>query len=895
MEDKILCFSTLEMIKWLNKFDAIHQKYLIPEQSDQTLEQKVASFRVSIYPLEQNEQNGFLQKMPTGFVGKTMESIYGARPQEKLQSAQAYAIVKKVFINEFLNIKGLELLFKENYYPFEWDMHLEYNFEKGESNYYRDHMEHQIRNMYMILELLNSEELGFMRNTKNILMDSAASKLSKYVSSRFKSFCDDCVLSEKRKAVLYEGALLFFSRQIFKKWNILKGMGLPDLNDKNVLLSDYCRHDLFSQEIKDGGFCTDIFLTLSPISEYGVWDLLNRAFLNNDDDKDRFVRAYVRCYSLEYIIRSAGIISALFHDISYPLCFYMQMQKRIGEYLPSMNAFTHTEEADLDRILSLLQPSLLYTLVGGNELRDFLKKHQKKYDHGVLSSVTLLLSLYESGLIHSLPQDKQLAVELAAVAIYNHNYGYRITGDRKSTYYRPVFIQNPISYLLKMCDEMQEWNRKYFEISGDSQQVYCPDCKMPILKYAEVKFDSAVNKNCDPYSVQNKCFCGCKEYDNFEFFPSRDMYVVSTCDTLQVYPVLRGSSPKEMDLVFQFGYSPMKLLHMSRISATYSWYRANELSKLKLMLSNQRFYSNETIKEGKILNIYLSYIMSNNPLFLKAIILLMYLIRCFIGEESWKKYLGGSDILTLLPEEIKKAIDYLSKNIFINTKRDDISVFQKNKKQLLNIQKDPITAAYLVLNKDFLPIKEMKEQYRLRYPKGRQNIEKILNDVMQSNENALIDCLISRTECTPSFGLDKIKEKLKKYLELSRYIYASFRKKQKKEDMLNALETLLNVSGSSTDSFNSLLYRLLDDFCDIISKQQNLFDGPFTIDTEKYQNQYKTEEDLPVIVEKYCYPANWYKGSPKEYNNFAEDNIDYYSDLFLFEKISAALDPLSCP
>lgn len=689
MEDRLLCFSTQEMIKWLNKFDAIQQKYLIPEQSDQTLEQKVTSFRVSIYPLEQNEQNGFLQKMPTGFVGKTMESIYGARPQEKLQSAQAYAIVKKVFINEFLNIKGLELLFNENYYPFEWDMHLEYNFEKGEPNYYRDHMEHQIRNMYMIMELLNSDELGFMRNTKNILMDSAASKLSKYVSSRFQSFCDDCVLSEKRKSVLYEGALLFFSHQIFNKWKILKEEVSSDPNKKNVLLSDYCRRDLFSQEIKDGDFCTDVFLTLSPISEYGVWDVLNRAFLNNADDKDRFVRAYVRCYSLEYIIRSAGMISALFHDISYPLCFYMQMQKRIGEYLPSMNAFTHTGEADLDRILSLLQPSLLYMLVGGNELRDFLKKHQKKYDHGVLSSVTLLLSLYESGLIHSLPQDKQLAVELAAVAIYNHNYGYHITGNENSTYYRPVFIQNPISYLLKMCDEMQEWNRKYLEISGNRQQIYCPDCKMPILKYAEVEFDSGVKNNCDPYSVQNKCFCGCKEYDNFEFFPSRDMYVVSTCDTLQVYPMVRksspGISPKEMDLVFEFGYSPMKLLHMARISATYSWYRAKELSNLKLMLSNQRFYTNKAKSEDAILNIYLSYIMSNNPLFLKANILLMYLIRCFIGEENWKKYLGGSDIIALFPEEIKEVIDKLSEN---NTNNDRKTVFQNNLYQLQKSQKN---------------------------------------------------------------------------------------------------------------------------------------------------------------------------------------------------------------
>lgn len=171
-----------------------------------------------------------------------------------------------------------------------------------------------------------------------------------------------------------------------------------------------------------------------------------------------------------------------------------------------------------------------------------------------------------------------------------------------------------------------------------------------------------------------------------------------------------------------------------------------------------------------------------------------------------------------------------------------------------------------------------------------------MNDVIQSNENALIDYLISRIECTPSFGLDKLKEKLKKYLELSQYIYASFRKKQKKEEVLNALEALFNAPGSSTDPFNCLLYRLLDDFCDIISKQQNLFDGTFTIDTEKYQNQYRTKEDLPVIVEKYCYPANWYKGSPKEYNDFAEDNIDYYSDLFLFEKISADIDPfLSCP
>lgn len=87
--------------------------------------------------------------------------------------------------------------------------------------------------------------------------------------------------------------------------------------------------------------------------------------------------------------------------------------------MPSMNAFIHNTGADVDRIVSILKPSLLFTVVPERELRKMISPHADQWDHGVYSAITLLLSFYESGRISQLSADKQAAIEIAAVAIYN--------------------------------------------------------------------------------------------------------------------------------------------------------------------------------------------------------------------------------------------------------------------------------------------------------------------------------------------------------------------------------------------------------------------------------------------------------------------------------------------
>ncbi len=197
-----ISFSTDNMLTYLKELNYLEEKYLV----------KNLSLLKKLEPFERYEQQNNLQKMPPSYIGKTVNCVYGLSYKTKRNTIDSFCYVGEKFINKFLNIKGLELLFNEHYYDFEWDMHLEIDFDKSSPTYYRDHMEHQIRNMYMMMTLL--DKFGFMKTIKNILLNNKNSKVSDYVTKRYNSFIVQNNYSDERKELLWACAKEYFCNTI---------------------------------------------------------------------------------------------------------------------------------------------------------------------------------------------------------------------------------------------------------------------------------------------------------------------------------------------------------------------------------------------------------------------------------------------------------------------------------------------------------------------------------------------------------------------------------------------------------------------------------------------------------------------------------------------------------
>lgn len=842
-----------------------------------------------------------------------------------MQTIQNFSIVWRKIINDFLNIKGLELLFNEHYYDFEWDMHLEIDFEKSSPTYYRDHMEHQIRNMYMMMVLLDN--YGFLKTIKNVLLNKTNSKVSDYVKNRYNSFVEKTTLSDERRDVLLDCAKYYFCNQIkdFTTNNQKYKESVSENNKENIV----CQLISFFEDEKFLGFNQTVkesffnFFKININSDgkvlfYGDKDLSYKnlkKWVESIGDHI-LIKAYIETYSICYIVRSAAIISALFHDISYPICFFLNMRRRVGQYLPSMNAFIHNVEADIDRIVSLLQPSLLFVLVSESEIRSKLARNQKKYDHGVLSAIALLLSFYESGRIHQLPVDKQISIELAALAIYNHNFSYYINETNKKEYYRPVFQQNPISYLLKICDDMQEWDRKYFELSEKNSFTYCPVCLSPIIKIKE--YD-------DQNEIQESLLCSCKgkKYTGAQFFPSRNMYIVTTCESIDIHS---NNKDNFTDLIFKLNYNLLDLLYMSQISTSYSKYRAKELGKLKTLLLNQKYYDDDDAK-NKIDNIYLDYTMSNNPIFLKSKIILIYICKLLNFEvNDFDKNMDK--IKSKVFNSISNYVNELDKNLgtinfeccdvnqfyeifeseALDLLRDDVLKGLKSKEKTLfsfwiySLFNDIDTSKHSTLWEFFCekfnrtyPGTDSKDYFDWVKTSKWDDFSNSIKEIIKENcskvlVKSVVKFISSNLFLTKEQRIYRndfvnlLDNKTYFYLELAGYIMKSMIDVSllpKEGDFIDSMYSLKFVPYDNVQSgFFELLNDLLKDMYRIIGNQVDVYSN---FDVNKYKAQYMPQKRMPHIIEKYCNSINWYENNSESYTKFIFNNLDYHSDLIIFE------------
>ncbi len=275
---------------------------------------------------------------------------------------------------------------------------------------------------------------------------------------------------------------------------------------------------------------------------------------------------------LKEIIYKTYLISALFHDIGYPLAYYFRIADEILEFTPFFKIINPVVKGEFTEIRAMLNNSLLFRTVDNKKIS---KKYQDS-DHGCLSALSFLMNFYFSGSIYNFASKERCIIEMAAIAIFKHT-------DRYDDRNRMLFSHDPISYLLRVCDDMQEWQRFLTVIGRTHNYLQCNICGK-IIKPDE--------KDSDLYS----CNCG-KQFYKITQMDNKKINYIDICDALTL-----EAAGNRITISFMYNvYSQLELLVNDYEAVIY---RAKGLERLEHMLSFQKYFP----------EIQLQYFLSNNPI-----------------------------------------------------------------------------------------------------------------------------------------------------------------------------------------------------------------------------------------------------------------------------------------
>ena len=321
-----------------------------------------------------------------------------------------------------------------------------------------------------------------------------------------------------------------------------------------------------------------------------------------------------------YLLHSVAIVSALVHDIGYPICYMMNTTRMLHSFIPLSDNMLHIADA-MPHLREILKQSLLYQVVGSENIE---KRVNKDLDHGSISAIMLLNQYYENGQIFELHPIKRAVIELSALVIYNHT----MKDDNKSP---NLFSKNPMSYLFRLCDDIQEWERVYFKITESSNFLVCNSCLMPITRESHgITPVSASNT----HEIPNIYTCGCgKGSIRRTRFKYRKLANISVCDRVLFQDYLKDQSLETADhgrMVLEFQYNLLKLLQLSAYNSDFAKKRADDILIIKQMLNNQ----------GDLLpDIYVDAFLSPNPVAIKIECLRRYLDKYTEKNSTEKKYI----------------------------------------------------------------------------------------------------------------------------------------------------------------------------------------------------------------------------------------------------------------
>ena len=171
-------------------------------------------------------------------------------------------------------------------------------------------------------------------------------------------------------------------------------------------------------------------------------------------------------------------------------------------------------------------------------------------------------------------------MEMAAVAIYKHT-------DKYDNGKRMIFSQDPISYLVRLCDDLQEWQRFMVLIEDTHNYLLCPDCGKII---------------CPEEKDNREYSCGCgRRFRKITKLKNKKMNYVDTCDFLGL-SVENTKNEKKIIIHFNYDYYSQIELLLNNYKGVV--YREKGLRELEAMLKYQKYLP----------KIELQYFLSNNPI-----------------------------------------------------------------------------------------------------------------------------------------------------------------------------------------------------------------------------------------------------------------------------------------
>jgi hypothetical protein len=283
-----------------------------------------------------------------------------------------------------------------------------------------------------------------------------------------------------------------------------------------------------------------------------------------------YINENQRDEELKGIIISSYFLSALFHDIGYPLAYYFRTTNSIHKYPPFFKIISGNVKSNFSDIRAILLESELFKLYDSDEI----EKRYNDNDHGTLSAISFLMHYYYNGKIYNCysknldSQKKKIIVDWASIAIYNHTEKYNES--------RPLFAEDPVSYLLRICDDLQEWGRFSILMDDNRNLLYCNECGQLLwLK------DGVYTCDCDS-SNNERGQQKHKGYEKINKIQNKKINYISMCENMEIKKSISTGK-----ITIKVNYDIISQLEMILFNYSEVVYRYKEIEKAKKILINQ--------------------------------------------------------------------------------------------------------------------------------------------------------------------------------------------------------------------------------------------------------------------------------------------------------------------
>lgn len=362
----------------------------------------------------------------------------------------------------------------------------------------------------------------------------------------------------------------------------------------------------------------NVYLGSVFMLDYGFLDAMTNCIMQSRTIVASYIKAQTEGdeTAVKRVLYQSYFISAMFHDIGYPLDFFMRKVKQIHKYAPFYKIISSNVKEEFAELRASLAGSLLFELVSGEKIEEKYNRN----DHGCLSALSFLLNFYSTGSIFTLDEKERCMVEMAALAIYRH------TDKLKNDYI--VFEEDPLSYLVRLCDDLQEWERFLLNINEKHNYLKCAKC------------GGIVHAKGNIY----ECGCGAR-YEKITDIINKKVNYISLCNHLHLD---YDEREKELEIYLEFdSYKQIEILLDDYVAVIK---RKKDLDIVKNYLKFQKFMPKVRLREN----------LSNNPINLIHDFLEQKEITLEqLNEEAfpWNDYGNGK-----MKEFLNKLEDYENKD-----------------------------------------------------------------------------------------------------------------------------------------------------------------------------------------------------------------------------------------